>query len=39
MTHKLSNQHDKAVGDPHATRELKVAPWTLKVSLGLEMVD
>lgn len=38
MTHKLSNQHDEAVGDPHATRKLKVAPWTLEVSLGLDMV-
>jgi hypothetical protein len=34
-THRLSNQHDKAVGDPHATRILKVAPCLLQRSLGL----
>jgi hypothetical protein len=36
LTHRLSNQHNEAVGDPHAARKLIVAPCRLKVSFGLK---
>lgn len=36
MTHRLSNQHNKAVGDSHSARELIVAPGRLKVYFGLK---
>lgn len=33
VTHRLPNEHDKAVGDPYATGEL---PGRLDVTFGLE---
>ena len=35
-THRLPNEHNKAVGDAYATREV---PSGLNVTFGLECVD
>jgi hypothetical protein len=36
MTHKLSNEHNKAVRDPHTALELIVSPCSLEVRFSLE---
>ena len=36
MTHRLSNQYNKAVGNAHSAPELIIAPCRLKVGFGLK---
>jgi hypothetical protein len=36
MTHRLSNEHNKAVRDPHTTLEHIVAPWPSEIRFSLD---